>query len=219
MVTKKEFDPVAEAAGFIKELSEYERPEWKLNVKKAALLIIDMQNAFVHERGSIYLPAARKIIPVINAVATAFRQAGRAVIFTRHAEDPAGANAGLMREWWGPTSPQEGTWDAELFAGLTRAPGDQVVSKIRYNAFLATDLEQRLRQAGVADVVIAGVMTNLCCETTAREAFMRDYRVFFLADATAAPTREMHRASLLNLAYGFAVVTTSEIIVKALGSG
>jgi len=217
MVEKDDYDPTAAAAEILKELAPYSARNFTLDAAAAALLVIDMQNAFIHPRGSIYLPAGAAVVDNIAAVAAAFRRAGRPVFFTRHAEDPSGANAGLMREWWGATSPQEGTWESQLYDGLAPRPGDAIIPKIRYNAFIATDLDQRLRQARVTDIVIAGVMTNLCCESTARDAFMRDFRVFFLADGTAAPTLAMHRASLLNLAYGFAVVTTAAEIIAALG--
>jgi isochorismate hydrolase len=68
----------------------------------------------------------------------------------------------------------------------------------------------------VEDLILTGVMTNMCCESTARDAYFRDYRVFFPADATAATTEEMHRASLINLAYGFASITTTEKLLDQL---
>jgi isochorismate hydrolase len=176
-----------------------------------------MQNAFLHPDGPIYLPAGAAIVDKVATVAHAFRAARRPVFYTRHAEDPAGGNAGLMAAWWGDSSPKEGTWEAAIFEGLAPQAGDVVIPKIRYNAFIATDLEPRLREAGVKDLAITGVMTNLCCESTAREAFMRDYRVFFAADGTAAPNLAFHRASLLNLAYGFARVLTCDELVAMVG--
>ena len=71
-----------------------------------------------------------------------------------------------------------------------------------------------LRCLKVEDVVVAGVMTNLCCESTARDAYFRDYRIFVPADGTGTITEEMHLASLLNLAFGFAFVTTSDELVR-----
>jgi nicotinamidase-related amidase len=215
MVENLAYDPVAEAPRILAELAEFARP-LELDVARAALLVVDMQNAFLHPEGAIYLPAAGTIIPVVKRLAAAFRAAGRPVFYTRHAEDPAGGNSGMMARWWGNASPLAGTFDAELIAELAPEPGDAVIPKIRYSAFVATDLAPRLRQAGVADLVLAGVMTNLCVETTARDAFMRDYRVAVVADACAAPTLAMHRAALLNLAYGFAVVTTADAACAAV---
>lgn len=219
MAEKLEYDPVAEAPGLLKDIAPYNVHEMALNVPAAALLVVDMQNAFIHPDGPIYLPAGAAIVDKIAAVAHAFRAAGRPVFFTRHAEDPAGGNAGMMARWWENSSPQEGTWEAAIFEGLAPQPGDVVIPKIRYDAFIATDLEQRLREARVEDLVITGVMANLCCETTARDAFMRDYRVFFAADGTAAPSLAFHRGTLLNLSYGFAYVLTCDDLVAMARDG
>jgi len=88
------------------------------------------------------------------------------------------------------------------------------VFKHRYSAFYNTDLETILRCLKVEDVVITGIMTNMCCESTARGAYYRDYRVFFPADGTGSVIEEMHVASLLNLAFGFASVTTCESLLE-----
>jgi isochorismate hydrolase len=217
MAEKLAYDPVAEAPGLLEEIAPYNVHEMELNAPAAALLVVDMQNAFIHPDGPIYLPAGAAIVDKVAAVADAFRAAGRPVFYTRHAEDPAGGNAGMMALWWDDSSPKEGTWESAIFEGLAPQPGDVVIPKIRYDAFVATDLEQRLRQTGVKDLAITGVMTNLCCESTARDAFMRDFRVFFAADGTAAPSLEFHRSSLLNLAYGFAYVLTCDELVAMTG--
>ena len=91
-------------------------------------------------------------------------------------------------------------------------PSEKVILKHRYSAFYNTDLETILRCLKVEDLVITGIMTNMCCESTARDAYFRDYRVFFPADGTGSINEEMHLASLLNLAFGFAYVTTSKTI-------
>jgi isochorismate hydrolase len=219
MAEKLPYDPVAEAPRFLEEIASYNVHAMELNVPAAALLVVDMQNAFIHPDGPIYLPAGAAIVDTVATIAHTFRKAGRPVFYTRHAEDPAGGNAGMMARWWSNSSPQEGTWEAAVFEGLAPQLGDVIIPKIRYSAFVATDLEPRLRQAGVEDIVVTGVMANLCCETTARDAFMHDYRVFFVADGTAAPSREFHRSSLLNLAYGFAYVLRGEEIITAVRGG
>ena len=95
---------------------------------------------------------------------------------------------------------------------------DTVLQKKRYSAFYETDLEKILRAKGIQDLIISGVMTNLCCETTARDAFMRDYRVFFLIDGTATGKEDHHLATLKNLGYGFAYLITCEELIKNLKS-
>jgi isochorismate hydrolase len=80
------------------------------------------------------------------------------------------------------------------------------------------DLEKILRAKGIQDLIISGVMTNLCCETTARDAFMRDYRVFFLIDGTAIGKEDHHLATLKNLGYGFAYLITCDELIENLKS-
>ena len=110
----------------------------------------------------------------------------------------------------------EGTPESEIHPGLAPRPGEKVVLKHRYSAFYNTDLETVLRCLEVEQLVITGVMTNLCCESTARDAYFRDYKVFFTADGTGTVSDEMHVASLLNLAFGFALVTSSDRLLARL---
>ncbi|MCK4351365.1 MAG: cysteine hydrolase, partial [Candidatus Krumholzibacteria bacterium] len=114
----------------------------------------------------------------------------------------------------------EGTPQSEIHDEIAPLPGEKVVLKHRYSSFYNTDLETVLRCLKIEDIVISGLMTNLCCESTARDAYYRDYRVFFPADGTGSINEEMHVASLLNLAFGFADVTTVNTIIEQLkGSG
>jgi isochorismate hydrolase len=118
--------------------------------------------------------------------------------------------------WWWKENIVEGTLDSEIHPELAPRERDKVVTKHRYSAFFDTDLETVLRTLKVEDLCICGVMTNMCCESTARDAYCRDYWTFFPADATGAPTEAMHQASLMNLAYGFARVTTTDDIIRQL---
>jgi len=120
----------------------------------------------------------------------------------------------MLGRWWGDLI-LYGSAECELIDGLSLQVSDTIIDKNRYSAFLGTELDSLLQNTGIEDLIITGVLTNCCCETTARDAFMRDYRVFFVADATAAPTEELHLASLKNLAYGFAyIVTTRDLCNK-----
>ena len=107
-----------------------------------------------------------------------------------------------------------GSEEWELIDEFPTQPDDTIIDKNRYSSFFGTELNNLLRKEGVEDLVIAGVLTNCCCETTARDAFMRDYRVFFVADATAAPTEELHLASLRNLAFAFAYILNTKDILE-----
>ena len=111
-----------------------------------------------------------------------------------------------------------GTKDWLFLPEVTVESRDIVLPKKCYSAFYETDLEKILRSKGIQDLIISGVMTNLCCETTARDAFMRDYRVFFLIDGTATGRGDHHLATLKNLGFGFPYLMTCDELVQALKS-
>ncbi|MBN1756265.1 isochorismatase family protein [bacterium] len=208
------YDP-ATIKKWLSEIAPFNRRNMKLEPPHSALLVVDMQNYFVEPGGNIFLKASREILPQIKCLLGAFRKAKLPVIYTRHEHHPDGRDAGAMGWWWKDMI-KEGSTESQICSQIAPLPDDKVITKHRYSAFYNTDLEIILRGAGIKDLLIAGVMTNLCCETTAREAFMRDFRVFFLADATASMTEQMHLASLLNLAYGFASITTTEDVLKTI---
>jgi len=123
-----------------------------------------------------------------------------------------------MARWWRSLI-RAGSPDAELIEAFNPVNGERVITKSRYDAFANTELEMVLRSLGIEDLVIGGVMTNLCCETTAREAFVRDFNVFFLADGTAAADPELHLASLRNIAYGFGRVLSVAEARRLINAG
>lgn len=180
-------------------LAPLARPAPPVPESQAALLVVDVQRYFE----AICAPIGEA---VRRAVDGAHRR-GVWVLFTQHGHADPERDGGMLAEWWGDLI-REGTPDHALLDGLGRLPDDPVVAKRRYSAFRDTPLQQLLDERGVRDLAVAGVMTNLCVETTAREAFVRDLRVRVLLDATATASEEMHLGSLINLAYGFAHVQT-----------
>jgi len=200
---------------WLREIAPINAHAMKLKKAKSALLVIDMQNFFLDPKSPTFTCGGLAILPTVKKLIAAFRKAKRPVIFTRHVHHPDGHDAGNLGWWWEGMC-VEGTPESEVHEDIAPLPKEKVVLKHRYSAFYNTDLEITLRGFGIEDVAISGVMTNLCCETTAREAFMRDWRVFFLADATGTVSEEMHYASLLNLCYGFAFVTTTDKIIRDL---
>ena len=184
-----------------------------LNRDRSALLVIDMQKFFLDPASPSYTCGGPAILPNLKIVLGAFRQAGRPVIFTRHVHHPDRLDAGIM-EWWWEGMCLEGSPESEIHPDVSPQRDEKVIFKHRYSAFYNTDLETVLRCLKIEDLVIAGIMTNMCCESTARDAYYRDYRVFFPADATGSINEEMHLASLLNLAFGFAMVTSTEAIIR-----
>jgi ureidoacrylate peracid hydrolase len=171
-----------------------------------ALIIVDMQNGFCHPEGS-FPGIGLGLEGVDDAVRTAAiavkqaRAAGVPVIFTRHLYRLGQADEGpaLIRN-----SPAlalvnglaAGSWDADVIDDLECQPDDLKVDKVRFDAFQWTSLEPLLRGLAVSRLMICGVVTNLCVETTVRSAFMRDFPVTLIEDACAAKTRRLHELSI-----------------------
>jgi len=171
-----------------------------------ALIVVDMQNGFCHPEGSfprIGLGLEGADAAVRNA-AIAVKQARAAdvpIIFTRHLYRLGRADEGpaLIRNSPALTLVNglaAGSWDADVVDDLDCEPDDLRVDKVRFDAFQWTSLEPLLRGLAVSRLVICGVVTNLCVETTVRSAFMRDYPVTLIEDACAAKTRRLHELSV-----------------------
>jgi bifunctional isochorismate lyase/aryl carrier protein len=177
---------------------------------RSALLILDMQRYFLEQESHACVPAAVDLIPRINLLASRFRSANRPVIATRHLNTEE--NAGMMASWWAELLTADHPL-SDIHPGLA-VGSDEVVIKTQYDSFFRSKLDSRLRQNNVSQLVIGGVMTHLCCETTARAAFVAGYEVFFLVDGTASYNEEFHISTLKNLAHGFAVLTTTSQLLK-----
>jgi len=196
-----------ELEDYLRELVEKYPHQAELKPRQSALLVVDMQEQFRALTGDI-LPRLRQLIATC-------RRRGVAVIYTQHAHQDEDVDGGMLAQWWGQVI-RAGTHDAQLMPEIAPLPGEKVVAKNRYSAFYKTDLEEHLNRLGITDLLIGGVMTNLCCETTARDAFVRDYRVFFLADGTATATERFQRATLANLSFGFAYLVTCRQMIHHL---
>jgi isochorismate hydrolase len=191
----------------LKELKPYRERKARIEPSRAALLVIDMQNYFHRIVG----PILKNTLRVIRAC----RERGVPIIFTQHGHRDPASDGGILGTWWGEMI-LEGTEDWKLLKEMEVEATDLLLPKKRYSAFYGTDLDETLRDRGIKDLIISGVMTNLCCETTARDAFMRDYQIFFLIDGTAAGKSDLHVAALKNLGYGFAYLLTCEELIKTL---
>ena len=201
---------------WLEHIAPFNTHTMRLNREKAVLLVVDMQYFFLDPASPTFTCGGLAILPNLKKVIQAFRQAGRPVIFSRHVHHPDGLDAGIMGWWWEGMC-LEGSPESEIHEEISPLPNEKVIFKHRYSAFYNTDLDTILRTLKVEDIVIAGIMTNMCCESTTRDAYYRDYRVFFLVDGTGSITEEMHLASLLNLAFGFAWVTDVDTMVEQLG--
>jgi len=201
----------SEAFHMMEELLQDMKPirEWRADISSTVLLVIDLQRFFLEPENHAFIPSAEAILGNIRQLAGFFRKHGRPVIFTRHLNDDD--NAGSMAYWWSELI-RENTRESELIGDI-KQEGDIVVIKSQFDAFHNTDLQDILLSRNVVYPVICGVMTNLCCETTIRSAFVRGFRPVMPIDATAANNREYHLATFRNLCYGFMpLLTTAEVI-------
>jgi nicotinamidase-related amidase len=186
-----------------------QRGSLSLQRNKIALLVVDMQCYF-----------SRIIRPIVNQVESLislFHENKLPVLFTQHGHQNPKEDAGMMAEWWDDHI-IEGSKNWEIDPRLPKKASDTILRKRRYNAFHGTRLDSVLKKKKVSTIFICGIMTNVCCETTAREAFCKDYRVVFVQDATNAASRRMHDAAILNLGYAFAYIVSATEVLKRLST-
>ena len=193
-------------------LSEHRNSAHRFSPKESALLVIDMQRYFLERDSHAYIPASEAIVGNVQNLVAEYRRRSSPVIFTRHAllQDE---NPGAMGRWWADNI-REGDPLSQIAPALKPLHGEAVLRKSKYSAFAGTDLEERLLKQGVSQILITGVMTHLCCETTARDAFMRDFDVFIVIDGTASNAEDLHVAALMTLADGFAIPVTTEEVLR-----
>jgi ureidoacrylate peracid hydrolase len=190
-----------------------------------ALLVVDMQNGFCHPSGSFAamgfdVAALRAAISGCAELIAAARRAGVPVIFTRYVYQRGYADAGVTNRELFPGIRQHngllaGSWDADLLAEFPVSDDDVIIDKSRYSAFYGTRLEPLLRGQCIRSVVVCGVTTAMCVETTVRDASQRDYRTFIVGDATAEFTSERHQHALDTIRYGFGwVVDAAQVTTE-----
>jgi nicotinamidase-related amidase len=206
---------VAKTKAWRKDISLYNLHRMKPNFKRSCLLVVDMQNYFLDSKSPTFTPGGLAILPNVAKLIKSFRKKKLPVIYTAHVHKSKELDGGILAWWWEGMI-MENTKDAEIHPELAPLPQEKIIYKHRYSAFYNTDLEIVLRCLKIEDLVITGVMTNLCCESTARDAYFRDYRVFFPMDATGTVDEELHLATLKNLAFGFAYITDTEVILQGL---
>ncbi len=196
-----------------------------LDPSRTALLVVDMQNAFVMEDvAHAWVPEAASIVPNINILAAPLRAAGASVVWIKNTftEESLESWSHFHEQLWAPgrkekriAAMSEGTLGHQIYEGLEVQPGDPEVRKTRYSAFIqgSSDLETILRQRGVDTVLVSGTATNVCCEPTARDAMMLNFRTIMVSDANAANSDEAHQASLASFWATFGDVrSTAEVI-------
>ena len=191
------------------------RPRLQLRPEKCGLLVVDMLRYFASPEGRCFLPATAAMVPRLAALVETWHHGGGGVFFTRHCHEGP-HDLGMLGRFFSDHI-RSGEPDSEIIPDLPRQPEDPVVRKTTYDAFLGTGLEELLRKRGLEQVLVTGVLTHLCCETTARAAFCRGFEVYLAADATASSEERLHFGSLLGLADGVAVILCTREILDRCG--
>jgi ureidoacrylate peracid hydrolase len=199
----------------------------KLDMRRTAHVIVDMQNGFMEPSAPVEVPVAREIVPAVNSISAAVRERGGQNIFLRMTIDEgsqsswsnwfaymfSGASRLRMAEAFAPDAHHWRLWPQLDFTG-----NDIAVNKTRFGAFVpgASRLHEILQERGIDTLIITGTLTNCCCESTARDAMQMNYKIIFVADANAALTDAAHNATLDNMLMLFADVMTTQEVVGAV---
>jgi ureidoacrylate peracid hydrolase len=199
----------------------------RIDPASTALIVIDMQNFFVAPDAALEVPAARDIVDNINRLAVSMRAVGGTVAWIRMTFEPNE----LADNWTaflpvngatkGPSTFRDiepGQPGHELWPLLDVGASDLIVDKRRFSAFIqgSSNLQELLDDRGVDTLIIVGTLTNVCCESTARDAMMLNYRVIMIDDGTATISDSAHRAALDNVAMFFGEVQTTDHVVGML---
>jgi ureidoacrylate peracid hydrolase len=204
--------------------------EQKIDPAHAALIVVDMQNDFCAAGGMMDLEGAdlhavQAMAERLPDVLEAARSSGALVVFARNVYSTE-RNRYLSDVWLEQMLRRRGdsytardvcgadSWQGDFYRGILPRPGEPIVTKHRYGAYHNTDLDTILRVHGIRTVVLTGVATNACVETTAREAFVRDYYVVFTSDGTACYSDEAHEATLRTIDKYFGVVVRLEDVIE-----
>jgi ureidoacrylate peracid hydrolase len=200
-----------------------------LDPAKTALIVVDLQNCFmVEEVASAYVPVAVEIVPAVNRLAAAVRETGGKVFWIRNT-----VNDDTLKTWSEWFAMMKGNPDQvsrrmkhmkmgsrghQLHPDLVVKPEDQTVFKQRFSAFIqgSSGLPEMLRTQGFDTVLITGTVTNVCCESSARDAMMLNFKTIFVSDANAAMTDEEHNATLVSMYSTFADVMDTDFLIGCL---
>jgi ureidoacrylate peracid hydrolase len=206
------------------------QPFATIEPRKTALLVVDMQTGFLAPGAVGEIPIAREIVPNVNRLAGALRRAGGTVVWIVSTYGP-----GAEKDWTsffnfvitGESSERfrtafaEGRPEHALWRELDRQPGDPIVSKNRLTPFAdpSRATETLLQSRGIEMVLIAGTVTNVCCECTARDAAMRNFKTIMISDANASRNDDEHNATLSIFLQAFGGVLDTDEAIRLIDGG
>ena len=188
-----------------------------------ALLVVDMQNYFMAPGQQFETPTARHAVPNVNRLAAALRRFGGTVVWLQQVASDWPSYAERYRpEQWAKRirALTPGDFGYELWDGLDLQPGDERVAKTRFSAFIqgSSDLETRVRRRGIDTLLVAGVATNICCDSTARDAMMLGFRAIMISDACGTVSDAEHAAALEAYYMYYGDVQTTDEALACLGN-
>jgi ureidoacrylate peracid hydrolase len=196
----------------------------KITPPDCAVIVIDVQNDYCHEDGALHrfgrsVSDIRGIVPCLKVLLAEARAMKVPIIHVRMANNEFTKSDAYLEHRRQHSKDnrlvcQEGTWGAEFYE-IEPGPGEPVVTKHRYSAFVNTNLETVLRAYSTRTVILGGVTTDVCVESTARDAFMRDYHVLFLSDCTGVDDPAVQKAALERIDRYFGHVVSSKDVIKA----
>jgi ureidoacrylate peracid hydrolase len=196
----------------------------RLDCRRCAHVVVDLQNGFMAPGAVAEIASAREIVPTVNRISAAVRDAGGVVVYIQNTLDAVAIRSwSVYLEHFCSASRRERMIEAftpgaeghALWAGLDVRAEDLKVQKRRFGAFVpgSSELDAILRARGVDTLIITGTASQVCCESTARDAMMLNYKVFFIADGNATFTDEEHNATLSSMAYTFCDVIDADGVI------
>ena len=208
----------------LKEVINVLSLEEKVDPKHTALIVVDVQNDFCHSEGAFGrrgrdMSSVQSMVHTLVDLIAKARTANVPIIFVRTSHG-TWTNSDVWLERAKDVSVSEipicsdSSWGAEFYT-VKPEPGDKIVVKHRYSAFYSTDLDVVLKARGIKTLVLTGVATNVCVETTARDAYQRDYYVVLVDNCSATFSIEDHQATLRNIRNHFGIVATADEVVRA----
>lgn len=198
-----------------------------LNCKRTAHIVVDLQNGFMAPGAVAEIGSARDIVPTVNRISNAVRQGGGLVAYIQNTLDETAIQtwSTYLDHFCSPVRRQRmieaftpGSDGHALWPGLDVRAEDLKVRKRRFGAFVqgSSDLHAILQDRGIDTLIITGTASQVCCESTARDAMMLNYKVFFVADGNATFTDEEHNATLSAMAYTFCDVIESAALIDLI---
>lgn len=192
---------------------------FEFDANKTALMIVDMNKAFVGKGAPLEVPKAMDNVPRIKLLLETCRKRNMPIIHVSHVFRKDGRDRGLMYDFWPVLKDgilEEGSEGTEIYPDIAPVAGETVITKHRYSAWFGTDLDIVVRNLKVDTLIICGTTTDRCTGLTAYEAFMRDLKVIFPEDANATFQDEVHKGMIISLDMGAAMIVKTADLVKRL---